>query len=70
MTKILRNMAQCKKCGEILESFSVHDFVTCGCGEISVDGGHEYLKRSAMNLNNLVEMSSFSQDDGTTKNGG
>lgn len=44
-TKILRNSAKCLKCGDEIESKSVHDFVSCKCGAISVDGGHEYLRR-------------------------
>lgn len=43
--KILRNMIKCKKCGEIIESKSVHDFNWCKCGTVFVDGGHEYLRR-------------------------
>lgn len=45
--KILKNSIQCKYCGEIIESKTVHDFVTCSCGKCSVDGGKEYLRRSA-----------------------
>ena len=45
MEKILRNRAQCRRCGEILESRSVHELVWCGCGSIAVDGGHDYLRR-------------------------
>ena len=40
---IIRNAIQCKKCGDIIESVSVHDFKTCSCGACSVDGGHYYL---------------------------
>lgn len=46
MQKILSNRVKCKKCGEIIESKSVHNFVTCSCGNVSVDGGLCYLKRS------------------------
>lgn len=42
---IIKNMGKCKKCGDIIESKSVHDFVTCSCGAVSVDGGKDYLKR-------------------------
>lgn len=42
---IVRNRAQCKKCGDIIESRHSHDFVTCSCGSLSVDGGKEYLRR-------------------------
>ena len=42
---IIRNAVQCKNCGDIIESTSRHDFRTCSCGKISVDGGHDYLRR-------------------------
>ena len=43
--KIIRNAIRCKKCGEVIESKSVHDFKFCSCGACAVDGGHEYLRR-------------------------
>jgi hypothetical protein len=43
--KIIRNSVKCLKCGEEIESKSVHDFRSCKCGNISVDGGKEYLRR-------------------------
>ena len=43
--KILKNRIRCLKCGDIIESKSVHDFVTCSCGACRVDGGHDYLRR-------------------------
>lgn len=43
--KIKRNSAKCLLCGKEIESKSVHDYVTCDCGNISVDGGKEYLRR-------------------------
>nr|WP_294242488.1 hypothetical protein [Pseudobutyrivibrio sp.] len=46
MCKIIRNAIQCKHCGETIESVNVHDYVTCSCGACSVDGGHDYLRRS------------------------
>ena len=44
-TIIITNKAKCLKCGDVIESRTVHDFVTCSCGAVSVDGGHEYLRR-------------------------
>ncbi len=35
----MNNRAKCKKCNTIIESFHPGDYVTCSCGEISVDGG-------------------------------
>lgn len=45
MPRIIRNAIRCKKCGDIIESKSVHDFKFCSCGSCAVDGGHDYLRR-------------------------
>ena len=59
---ILYNKAQCKLCGDIIESKTVHDYVRCGCGEISVDGGHEYLHWGAKDLENIIDLSEYDND--------
>ena len=56
MEIILSNKAQCLKCKDIIESKYRHDFVTCKCGALSVDGGNSYLKRSG-NLKHYKELS-------------
>lgn len=43
--RIKTNKIKCNKCGDIIESTSVHDFKWCSCGAVAVDGGHEYLRR-------------------------
>ena len=43
--KITVNKIKCKKCGDVIESKSVHDFKFCRCGAVAVDGGHDYLRR-------------------------
>jgi hypothetical protein len=45
MEKILVNKIRCKKCGDTIESKTVHDFKFCKCGLVAVDGGHYYLRR-------------------------
>lgn len=55
--RIIHNRARCKKCGDIIESINTHDFVTCSCGAISIDGGHDYLKRSAENPDDFEDRS-------------
>lgn len=35
---------RCPNCKEVLQSMHQHDFVTCGCGEVSVDGGSAYTR--------------------------
>ena len=44
--KIILNRLRCLKCGDIIESKSVHDYVSCSCGACAVDGGNEYLRRT------------------------
>lgn len=56
-TVVVTNKAQCKLCGDVIESKHRHDFKWCKCGEISVDGGKSYIKRSAKNLGNIIELS-------------
>lgn len=41
----IRNAIRCKKCGDIIESETVHDFKFCSCGSCAVDGGLDYLRR-------------------------
>jgi len=36
--RILRNRAKCLVCGELVESKYRHDFKTCRCGNLSIDG--------------------------------
>lgn len=49
MRKIIKNAIKCKKCGDVIESTSVHDFKFCSCGSVAIDGGHDYLRRSFKN---------------------
>lgn len=44
--QIVRNMAQCLKCNDVITSYYGHDYTECLCGAIAVDGGANYLKRT------------------------
>jgi hypothetical protein len=59
--KIIRNSAKCKHCGDEIESKYVHDFVSCRCGSVSVDGGKQYLRRAATKPD-IYEDTSIVQD--------
>lgn len=63
LMSILRNAIQCKICGDVIESTSIHDFKTCSCGACSVDGGHDYLRRCAKSLDDFVDLSEFQKQD-------
>ena len=70
MKKIIKNAIQCKKCGEIIESKSRHDYVQCKCGSCAVDVGHNYLRRSAADSNLYIDLSEsveiiFKGEDGS-----
>jgi hypothetical protein len=54
--KILSNKLQCKKCNDIIESFSRHDFKFCKCGAVFVDGGLDYLRRGGKS-EDMIELS-------------
>ena len=42
--RIVRNAARCRRCRTVIESRHRHDFVSCPCGAIFVDGGTDYLR--------------------------
>lgn len=45
MAEIILNRVQCKKCQDVIISHCRHDFNSCRCGNVSVDGGRTYLRR-------------------------
>lgn len=60
---IIRNSAKCKLCGDEIESVHRHDFKSCSCGEIFVDGGKSYIRRGAKDLNNIIDTSITEGED-------
>jgi hypothetical protein len=58
---IIRNRIRCKKCGKIIESQSVHNYVECDCGAVAVDGGHDYLRRVGR-INDWEDLSEVTND--------
>ena len=42
---IVQNAGICNKCNDFVVSKHRHDFATCKCGAISLDGGQAYLRR-------------------------
>lgn len=58
---IIHNRLRCKKCGDIIESFSVHDLKYCKCGAIFVDGGREYARYGG-ELEDIEDLSEITDD--------
>jgi hypothetical protein len=52
----MKNRAKCRLCKDILESFHRYDYVTCKCGEISIDGGNDFLHCSAKDFANFMRV--------------
>jgi hypothetical protein len=55
-----RNRAKCALCEDVIESKSRHDFVSCSCGAIFVDGGRDYCRMGG-NMENIILLN----NDGT-----
>ena len=60
---ITANKGQCKLCNDIVESVHRHHYVSCKCGEIAVDGGKSYRRRTAKNFANFIELSEFTTEE-------
>lgn len=65
MRIITRNAIRCKKCGDIIESKSVHDFQECSCKACFVDGGHEYC-RIGGNMEDIEVLTEYDDVPGYT----
>lgn len=59
---IVQNAVSCLGCGDFIFSAHRHNFVTCSCGAISVDGGQDYLRRVG-DMNVAVDFSWSLPDD-------
>lgn len=53
------NAAKCKLCGSIVVSGSRHDSTTCKCGNLTVDGGTDYIRRVCKKPGSFEEMSIY-----------
>ena len=60
--KLLLNAAQCLSCQEVIVSTHRHDFKSCKCGSVSVDGGLEYIRRAFKDRNGFVERCAYVWD--------
>lgn len=59
--KIKRNIIQCKKCNDIIESTYTHDFKWCKCRAIFIDGGKEYV-RCGGNLEEMKFLTEYEEE--------
>jgi hypothetical protein len=62
MPRIIKNAIECKLCGDVIESEFRHDFRSCKCGAVYVDGGKDYMRRGG-NIENMIDRSIFEEED-------
>ena len=54
---LVRNMAQCNKCDDIIES--VNSEVKCKCGAVTLRGGTKYVEYEVDDLSNYSDVSEY-----------
>jgi len=59
MKLVSSNKAKCLKCGDVIESFHIHDYRKCHCGNLSVDGGLDYIRRGFLGADTFEELSEY-----------
>lgn len=60
---VLSNKIQCNRCGDIIESKHVHDFVMCSCGSCATDGGTSYMRHIGTDFIDLSEVTSEEEEN-------
>ena len=59
---ITKNAAQCGLCGDIIESKYRHDFVSCLCDNIFIDGGLDYFRAGAIDMSNFISLAEYEDE--------
>jgi hypothetical protein len=62
---LLLNAVQCLSCDEVIVSRHRHDFKSCKCGNVSVDGGLEYKRRAFKTEATFVECCAYTYTSST-----
>lgn len=65
---IVRSRAKCLRCDQVVESKSRHDFVSCPCGGIFLDGGLDYI-RYGWDVDVRIELMTEYDDDEASDSG-
>lgn len=60
---ITRNAAMCQLCLDVIESKHTHDYKQCRCGNVTVDGGKDYIRRNVQDQSEYLDMSEFDEED-------
>lgn len=60
--RVILNSARCKKCNTVLISHTRYDFKTCKCGNLSVDGGRDYIRILVKDRDGFEDLSVYARD--------
>ena len=52
----MKNRAKCRLCNSVIESFTILDYVSCKCGEISISGGNTRYECYAKDFSNFLRV--------------
>lgn len=64
MARIIRNVAQCLLCGDVIESKNRYDYCKCSCGNLRVTGGTYNVRHgSREGRGSFVDMSVFQEEE-------
>jgi hypothetical protein len=67
MRQLVYNAVTCTECNETIVSYHRHDYKTCSCpNEAAVDGGLDYLRYGAKDLNKIKSIALYADDDFVT----
>lgn len=61
--RIKHNRIKCRKCGDVVESKKVYDFVTCSCKRCYVDGGKCYVHVGAFDMKDVLVLTEYEDDE-------
>ena len=62
MKRLILNRAQCLLCGDVVTSTTRHDNQWCSCGNLGVDGGLEYTRRSFLSPSTFTELAEYEEE--------
>lgn len=60
MSRLTKNSAQCRVCGDTIESKHQHDWVQCSCEAIFIDGGLAY-RRAGGNSEDFIDLCEYEE---------
>ena len=60
---LIQNQIKCLSCGDEIWSAHRHDYKTCSCGNVSVDGATDYCKRSFKSKDQYIEQSIYLSEE-------